>query len=106
MIGKVQIELNYMMLATVISELSAARYRVHLQPEQKAVMAIVSEVVRKLERKEIDKRDTTNKFKMNFKYYEAFALERACRQMAQNYASSTYEGFTALNIANQIDKQL
>lgn len=75
-------------------------------PESKVVRSIMIELTRKMLKKEIDKRQTVRKFKMSFKYYEAFALERFCRDIICSNNEITYLANVALSVANQIHKQL
>ncbi len=78
-----------------------------LTKEQKVVNSIMWEVLQQLLKKEISKRHTTKKFKMTFKYYEAFAFEASCRAYYNNFnRTDIYGSHVALDIANQIDQQL
>lgn len=74
--------------------------------EQNAVMSIMRELSKKLEKKEIDKRDSKKKFKMSFMYYEGYALERFCREVYAGFTGNSYIAHVAHDIANQIHKQL
>lgn len=102
----IEFHLNYSALVEIIYALEIQTYAGNYSTEQKVVMSIMSELSKKLERKEIEKRETKKKFKISLKYYEAFALESFCRDVYRGFSSDTYLAHTALNIANQIHKQL
>lgn len=101
---KITIKINHVALQELCFALEIPHYPG--TPEQKAVVSIMAELSKKLEKKEIDKRHTTKKFKMAFNYYEGFALERFCRDLYFGFTESNYLAHVALDIANQIHKQL
>jgi len=102
----IEFHLNYSALVEIIYALELQTYAGNYTTEQKVVMSIMSELSKKLERKEIEKRETNKKFKITLKYYEAFALENFCRDICRGLSSETHISNSALNIANQIHKQL
>lgn len=75
--------------------------------EQRFIISIMDEVLAKMRKKCIDKRNADKKFKMNLKYYEAYALEKACRMLESIIdREDMYSKNVALDVANQIDQQL
>jgi hypothetical protein len=104
--NKIEIKINHSALKEICYLIEDAQLHQIWTPEQKAVASIMSGLVVKLLKKEIDKRHTTKKFKMTFKYHEGFALEQSCRAIYFHTAGDIYSNHAALNIANQIHKQL
>lgn len=102
----IEIKINHSALSELCFALEIQTFAGSYTPEQKVVMSIMHDLSKKLEKKEIDKRGTNKNFKISFKYYEAFALENFCRDIYRSFSSETYLAHTALNIANQIHKQL
>lgn len=102
---KITIKINHVALEVLCNTFDEGGFQRMLTQEQKVVMSIISDLSLQLEKKEINKRHTTKKFKMSFKYHEAFALEKHCRMVYANY-SRGYTAHVALDVANQIDKQL
>lgn len=107
---KITIKINHVALQELCFFLEIQSFAGNYKPEQKVVMSIMHELSKKLETKEINKRHTVKKFKMTFLYYEAFALERFCRQLYNGYSQDLkpdpFLVHVLLDVANQIDKQL
>lgn len=102
---KISIKINHVALVVLCETFNEGSFKGILSQEQKVVMSIMTDLSLQLEKKEISKRHTTKKFKMSFKYHEAFALEKHCRMIYANYLSG-YLAHVAHDIANQIHKQL
>lgn len=102
----INIKLNHVALKELCDTIEDTALHQIWTPEQKVVASIMNELTQKLLKKEISKRHTVKKFKMSFKYHEAFALENSCRMIYANSLSTTYGNMVALDIANQIHKQL
>lgn len=102
----ISIKINHVALRDFCAILEYAQLHQICTPEQKAVASIMSDLTAKLLKKEIDKRHTTKKFKINLKYYEAFALESTARLIYNNELGGVYANHVALDIANQIHKEL
>lgn len=104
---KITIKINHVALEVLCNTFDEGGFQRMLTQEQKVVMSIISDLSLQLEKKEINKRHTTKKFKMTFKYYEAFAFEASCRMYYNNFnRTDIYGSHVALDIANQIDQQL
>lgn len=104
---KITIKINYAALKELYYLFEIQTFaETNAPPDIKAVMSILQELSKQFEKKEIDKRRTANKFKMTFKYYEGFALERFCRSVYCGFSENNYTAHVALDIANQIHKQL
>lgn len=107
---KIAIKINHVALQELCFFLEIQSFAGNYKPEQKVVMSIMHELSKKLETKEIAKRHTVKKFKLNFLYYEAFALERFCRELYNAFAAefepNPFGRHVLLDVANQIDKQL
>ncbi|HUH35123.1 MAG TPA: hypothetical protein VL022_04755 [Moheibacter sp.] len=102
---KITIKINHVALEVLCETFNEGSYQGVLSPEQKVIMSIIADLSLQLEKKEISKRHTTKKFKMSFKYHEAFALEKHCRMVYANFYQC-YTTHVALDVANQIDQQL
>lgn len=102
----IEIKINHVALQSICEVIEGLQLHQAFTPHQKVVVSIMKELTIKLLKKEIDKRPTQRKFKMTFRYYEAFALEQSCRTIYANQLGDTYANLTALDIANQIHKQL
>lgn len=105
---KITIKINHVALEVLCKRFNAIKYRGNLSAEQKVVLSIIADLTLQLEKKEISKRHTTKRFKMSFKYHEAFALERHCRLLFNEFymLMDVYDRHVLLDVANQIDKQL
>lgn len=104
---KITIKISHVALNDLCSLLENVQLHQIWTREQKVVNSIMWEVLQQLLKKEISKRHTTKKFKMSFKYHEAFALEKSCRMLYEIYYNEfIYASHVALDVANQIDKQL
>ncbi len=102
---KITIKINHVALEVLCSTFDDGGYSGNISAEQKVVRSIMADLSLQLEKKEISKRHTSKKFKMSFKYHEAFALEKHCRMVYSNYFQC-YTTHVALDVANQIHKQL
>lgn len=102
---KISIKINHVALEVLCETFNEGSFKGILTQEQKVVKSIMTDLSLQLEKKEISKRHTTKKFKMSFKYHEAFALEKHCRMIYANYLPG-YLAHVAHDIANQIHKQL
>lgn len=104
---KISIKINHVALEVLCAVIEDAQLHQIWTREQKVVRSIMWDVTQYLLKKEISKRHTVNKFKMSFKYHEAFALENSCRTLYEHCQhTDTYAAHVALDVANQIDKQL
>jgi hypothetical protein len=102
----IEIKINHTALSSLCFALEIQTFAGSYTPEQKIVMSIMHDLSKKLQKKEIDKRGNNSKFKISFKYHEAFGLERFCRELYVSFKEDTYLAHNALNIANQIHEQL
>lgn len=101
----IEIKMNHWALSELCFALEIQSF-VSSVPEQQVIISIMSELSKKLDRKEIEKRGSIKKFKITLKYYEAYALEKFCRELHHGFAETVYFRNVALDIANQIHKQL
>ncbi|WP_141656255.1 hypothetical protein [Apibacter mensalis] len=101
----VSIEITHSELKALVFVFEQADFKC-FNKEFKAVMAISKEIYIKLYKKEIDKRGKTEKFKLNFKYYEAYALERFLRGAELFLSYYQYESNVCLKVANELDKKI
>lgn len=103
---KISIKINHVALEQLCQTLEIPHYNGSMTSEQKVVASIMTELSKKLEKKEISKRHTQQKFKISFEYYEAFALEKHCRNVFWTFHESAYLSHVSHDIANQIHQQL
>ncbi|MFA7448787.1 MAG: hypothetical protein WCY77_10145 [Weeksellaceae bacterium] len=103
---KVEIKINHATLSELCYSFDVQSFHSTNVPEQKALLSIIQDLSKKLLKKEIDKRETTKKFKISFKYHEAYALEKYCREMYFSFQEKSYLALMAHDIANQIHEQL
>jgi hypothetical protein len=102
----VQITIKHAHLEALLRAFDDFSWRTDLTPELKASQELCLEMYKVFYKKEIDKRDSDKWFKINLKYYQAFALWNFTSIAENAFPAISFERTALRIIKNQIHKQL